>query len=285
MNFTQFIGRISDRATMRSRGDGHTAEPPTLSSPHRFPYGPFRFKIGLQRQALYEIHTSSDLKNWLPIAKATANETAIEYVDSDASKFGNRFYRVVADGVPSANVLGYASMTLPPGFSMIANPLYASDNTIGALFKDWPDGTTLNKFDTGMFRLTDNGVKNKTWMNPHDKLVPGEGAIFFNPTPDYRPLSFVGDVVQGNLNMPIPAGFSVRSSLVPQHGQLAEDLGFPIADGDVVHLFDRDRKKYVLYPHQNGKWTAGSPIVSIGESFWIAKTAAANWIRSFHIAL
>jgi hypothetical protein len=283
MNITTFIGRISNRRGSHSHGE--TAGPPTLGSPQRFPYGPFRFKIGLQRNALYEIRTSSDLKNWLPIAKSTASDTTVEYVDSDASKFGHRFYRVLADGVPSANVLGYASMTLPPGFSMIANPLHAPDNSVATLFKDWPDGTTLNKFDTRMFKLTDNGVKNKVWTNQHDKLVPGEGAIFFNPTPDYRPLTFVGDVAQGNLSMPLPAGFSVRSSLVPQHGQLAEDMGFPIANDDVVHLFDRDRKKYVLYPYENGKWTNGSPIVGIGESFWIAKTAAANWIRSFNIGL
>jgi len=262
---------------------GPLAGPPVLSAPQRFPYGPFRFKISPQRGALYEIRVSRDLQNWIPLVKDTARDASIEYLDSEASKFGHRFYRVLADGVPSAAAIGYASTTMPPGFSMIANPFNAPDNRITALFSDWPDGTTLNKFDTRLFRLTDNGIKNKTWTNPHDKLVPGEGAIFRNPTPDYRPLTFVGEVLQGNLSMPIPAGFSVRSSLVPQHGQLHEDLAFPIAEGDVVHLFDRDRKEYVLYPYQNGKWANGSPVVSIGESFWVAKTGPANWIRSFTI--
>lgn len=44
-------------------------------------------------------------------------------------------------------------------------------------------------------------------------------------------------------------------------------------------------KKYVLYPYENGKWSKGAPSVSIGESFWIAKTEAANWVRSFTIGM
>jgi len=83
--------------------------------------------------------------------------------------------------------------------------------------------------------------------------------------------------------MPIPAGFSMRSSLIPQHGQLQEDLAFPIANGDLVHLFDRDKKKYNLFPYENGKRSSGSPLISIAESFWVAKTSAANWGRSFII--
>ena len=285
MKLEALLERVSEKVGSRSFAKRVPGGPPTLSAPQRYPYGPFRFKVGLHRGALYEIRSSSDLKNWHPIAKGAANDVTVEYLDGDASKFSHRFYHVLADGVPSNNVIGYASMTLPPGFSMIANPFNSADNSVAALFKDWPNGTTLNKFDTRLFRLTDNGVKLKSWINPHDKLVPGEGVIFFNPTPDYRPLSFVGEVQQGNLSMPIPAGFSVRSSMVPQHGQLHEDLAFPIAEGDVVHLFDRDRKTYVLYPYQNGKWTNGSPVVSIGESFWVAKTGPANWIRSFTIAV
>jgi hypothetical protein len=86
-------------------------------------------------------------------------------------------------------------------------------------------------------------------------------------------------VLQGNLAMPVPAGFSLRSSLVPRAGNLQEDLGFPIADGDVIHVFDRDQQKYVLHPFEGGKWQNGPPILSVGESFWVAKTDPANWTR------
>ena len=61
-------------------------------------------------------------------------------------------------------------------------------------------------------------------------------------------------------------------------------MGFPIAEGDVVHLFDRDRQKYVLHPYEEGKWKSGPPLVSIGESFWIAKTEPGNWTKALSIS-
>jgi hypothetical protein len=201
------------------------------------------------------------------------------YADGHASRFSYRFYRLVAGQAQCSNVLGYVSITLPPGFSMIANPLDAPTNMVGKVFKDWPDGTTLNKFDTQLFRLVENAVKFSQWANPSERLMPGEGALFFNPTSDYRSVCFTGEILQKDLSIPIPAGFSMRSSPVPQPGSLVEDLEFPIANGDVVHLFDRDKQQYVLHPYENGKWTAGTPMLSVGEAFWIAKTEPGTWTR------
>jgi hypothetical protein len=166
---------------------------------------------------------------------------------------------------------------------MIANPFDAPSNAVGELFKELPEGATLNKFDTRFFRLNENSFKNGKWTNPSETLVPGEGAILFNPTSDYKPLSFVGDLMQGQLSLPIPGGFSIRSSLVPQPGRIHADLGFPIAEGDVIHLFDRDRQKYVLYPYDPAKWASNPPILSVGEAFWVAKTLPGNWVRSFSL--
>lgn len=259
--------------------------PPQLRDPVRFPYGPFQFKATVLRGASYEIRASTDLKNWLLISRGVATSENLEHLDSEASKFSHRFYRVTLSAVPSLNIIGYASITLPPGFSMIANPLTAPSNSVAELFKGWPNGTTLNKFDTQLFKLAENEVKDGKWTNPFERLGPGEGAIFFNPTSDYKSHSFVGEVMQGHLSVPIPAGFSIRSSLIPQPGHLHEDLQFPIAEGDVIHLFDRDRQQYVLHPYEGGKWKAGSPVVSVGESFWVAKTSPGNWIRSFTIGM
>lgn len=259
---------------------GEAIAPPRLGEATRFPYGPFQFKTHLPKGTPFQIQVSTDLQNWNEIATSSATADVTEYLDSDASKFSYRFYRVVAREVCSGNIIGYVSVTLAPGFSMIANPL-ESQTTVAEFFKGWPDGTTLNRFDTRFFRLTENAVKTGKWTNTSDRLAPGEGAIFFNPTSDYKSVSFVGEVLQGQLSVPIPAGFSVRSSMLPLPGHLHEDLGFPISDGDVIHLFDRDRQKYVLHPYEDGKWTAGSPVVSVGESFWVAKTEPGNWTRTY----
>ncbi len=259
-----------------------TIEPPLLSDAKRFPYGPFQFRTQVPKNGNYIIRASTDLQTWATIGRGLGTGEMFDYLDSEAFKHSYRFYRLVAEQIQSLNVIGYASVTLPPGFSMIANPFITASNTVAEMFPGWPDRTTLNKFDTRFFRLAENAVKHGKWTNPGEKLSPGEGAIFSNPTNDYKHLSFVGEVNQGNISMPIPSGFSMRSALVPQAGNL-EDMGFPIGEGDVVHLFDRDRQKYVLHPYEQGKWENGPPLVNVGESFWIAKTEPGNWTKSLVI--
>jgi hypothetical protein len=93
-------------------------------------------------------------------------------------------------------------------------------------------------------------------------------------------LIFVGEVMRGDLILPIPSGFSIRSSMVPLPGRLDGDLQLPMFDGDVVHLFDRDRQDYAIHTYRDGKWTPTPPVIAIGESFWIGRTTAGNWVQS-----
>ena len=250
--------------------------PPCLSDGIRFPYGAFRFKTQLPRGTSFRILACNDLKNWTVITEGVAGTEPVEYIDSEAFKFSCRFYRVMASAVYSQNVLGYISVTLPPGFSIIGNPLETESSLVSHLFAGWPDGTMLSKYDTRLFCLGENEVKNGRWSNSSERLEPGEGAIFFNPTQDYKLHSFVGNVLEGKQLLPIPPGFSIRSSLLPRPGSL-DELHFPIAEGDVIHLFDRDRQKYVLHPYEQDRWTAGLPVVGLGEAFWVAKAKPGNW--------
>jgi hypothetical protein len=260
-----------------------TVVPAMLGPAVRFPYGAFQLKARIAKGVPFEIQASTDLAHWQPIATDTTDAETMEYVDSQASKFSCRFYRIMTGTIPSANIMGYAAITLPPGFSMIANPFHAANNAVSELLKDLAEGTKINRFDTRFFKLTENIFRGGKWTNPAEKLVPGEGAILCNPTSDYKHLNFVGDVMQGNVSVPIAGGFSIRSSLVPQAGRLHTDLGFPIADGDVIHLYDRDRQKYVLYPYDPVSWSTNPPIVSVAESFWVAKTSPGNWVRNLDL--
>jgi hypothetical protein len=282
MRLLSLIQKLGVASRFVRGGEGRPFVPPVLKEALRFPYGGFRWRTQLPKDSDYTVLASRDLRTWLPVLQETAREGLIEYIDSEAFKFPYRFYRLLTGELCSANVIGYASVSLPPGFSMIANP-FDSSESVRDTFKKWPEGSSLNKFDTRLFRLVENAIGSGKWMDPNEKLLRGEGAIFFNPTTDYKTANFVGEVVQGNLSVPIPSGFSLRSSLVPQAGSLAEDLRFPIADGDVVHLFDRDQQRYLLYPYADGKWTAGQPVLGVAEAFWIAKTVPGNWIRNLVI--
>lgn len=282
MSLRTLFKKLGARSRFLRHGRQEKLAPPVLREPERFPYGPFRWKSQLPAGTPFSVVASPNLRTWVPVFQGQAQEAPIEYIDSEAPKFPCRFYRLLTGEVPSENVIGYASISLPPGFSMIANP-FDSPGTIGDLFKNWPEGTSYNRFDTREFRLVENQVKAGKWVNPQEKLPRGAGGIFFNPTSDYKMASFVGDVCQGNLSAPIPSGFSLRGSLVPQAGGLVEDLGFPITDGDVIHLFDRERQKYNLHPYTDGKWPAGQPLLGVGEAFWVAKTESRNWTQTLVI--
>jgi hypothetical protein len=94
--------------------------------------------------------------------------------------------------VYSVNSVGYVNLNLPTGFSMIANPLNAPDNTIGALLPSFPLFGNLYKwtgtgFDIATF--TPGG-----WDKPDITLAPGEGAFVNIDTA--TTVTFVGEVMQ-----------------------------------------------------------------------------------------
>jgi hypothetical protein len=254
---------------------GHS--PPSLGTPVRFPYGPFQFKFRAPKGFYYEIEATTNLRSWLSISQGTAKEDN-EFLDSEASKFSYRFYRVTAESIFSEQVLGYASVTLAPGFTMVGNPLMGGRDSVVELLKEMPDGTTVSKFDSRQNRLRENAFNDGQWTEPSDRISFGEGAIVFNPSTDYKTLTFVGEVNLEPVSVPIPAGFSIHTPRFPQPGSLHPDLNFPVGEGDVVHLFDRDQQKYVLYPHDGIVWQSGSPVIGVAESFWVAKRVGKNWV-------
>jgi hypothetical protein len=92
----------------------------------------------------------------------------------------------------------------------------------------------------------------------------------------------VGEVMQGALSNPIPAGFSIKSSQVPQAGQLDTILGFPVAEGDAVYIFDPATASYAVSIYEFGAWDV-PPVIAVGQGFFVNKAAAAAWTRNFDI--
>ena len=95
------------------------------------------------------------------------------------------------------------TVALPPGWSLIANPLFHSrgefvsnavpDNTVGELFSRVPNGTVLLKFDNATQQFDRRNVfRRGRWSNPDQTLVPGEGAWLFNPTRKSLRVVFTG---------------------------------------------------------------------------------------------
>ncbi len=190
-----------------------------------------------------------------------------------------------AQTVYSVNSVGYVNLTLPVGFSMIANPLDAGagNNTVGALLDPakFTEGTTIYKFNPVTSSYTLNVVDFGAWTLPDMTLSPGEG-VFINVLSASVTATFVGEVPQGPLSQALPSGFSIQASQVPQEGQLDTVLGFPAVDGDVVYLFDNGSGAYTIHAFDFGDWST-PPVPSVGESFFVNKISAANWTRTFSV--
>lgn len=184
--------------------------------------------------------------------------------------------------VYSVNAVGYVNLEVAPGFQMIANPLNAADNSVGALLPNVENGTTLYKFDpaTG---YSINSFIFGAWGDPTQELVPGEGAFIQNPSANPQTLTFVGEVPQGNLTQQVPAGFSIQAGQVPQEGGIESVHEFPAEQGDTVYVFDPAVQNYVIYSYIFGSWQPEEPVLEVGQSVFVDKASDSTWARTFSV--
>jgi hypothetical protein len=191
---------------------------------------------------------------------------------------------VAQSNVYSLNVVGYVNVDLPTGFTMIANPLNATNNGINTVLPDVPVGSLLYKY-SGSFGSPAEFFGVGVGWDVNLSLAPGEGAFIQVPSP--KTVTFVGEVVQGNTTNALPAGFSIRSSVVPQSAGLSSVLGFPAVAGDLLYFFNKTTQSYSggVYESFGGNlWDPSEPSPAVGQAFWVQKAAAANWVRNFTVA-
>jgi hypothetical protein len=179
--------------------------------------------------------------------------------------------------VYSQNVVGYMNVASPSGFSIIANQLNSTNNTVGSLLPSPANGTILYKFSGGS--LIANNYTFGSWNDSSMTLNPGEGVIIYNPG-SATTITFVGEVKQGTLTTPLPAGFSIVSSQVPQSGLISTDLLFPTPNnGDIVY----QGGSFTARNYTFGSWTGGEPSLAVGEAVLAYKTQAQSWVRNFTV--
>jgi len=186
-----------------------------------------------------------------------------------------------AQTVYSINAVGFVNVTVPTGFSLIANPLLNGNNKISTVLAGVPNGTVVYKFNAGTASYVANSFF-ITWSDPNMVVAPGEGLFIKNTGSSYT-LTFTGEVAQGTLATPLSAGFQIVSSQVPQAGQLDTTLAFPIANGDIVYKFNSGTQSYQAFSYFLG-WGGTAPSIAVGESFFINKTSSGSWSRSFTVS-
>jgi hypothetical protein len=189
-------------------------------------------------------------------------------------------------GGTTVSTSGYVNTTLKPGYNLIANPLRTADNRIGNLFKQLPEGSKVYKFDGADFAIaTMTSGQLEPQSVAETEILPGEGLCVYNASSSDVLLTFAGQIALGpNVNH-LPAGLSMRSSLLPKEGGPA-DLELPLEDGDQVFQYNPVTQRYTTWtydsmiPNGPGFIPAGGPIFKVGEAFFIRKNHAADWIQN-----
>jgi hypothetical protein len=194
--------------------------------------------------------------------------------------------------VYSLNVVGYVNVTVPSGFSLIANPLQASDNTISNLFNSSnPQGSTVFTWNGSFFAANKLDEFGGGWDIPSLDLSPGKG-FFINNAGAAFTNTFVGEVLQGALTNTPSAGYSVIASKVPQAG-FVQDLGLTPVLGDSIYLWNGSFFVAIKLDEFGGGWDTSSsfvvdpvkgPQINVGQSFFYQNpTGGATWVRNFTV--
>lgn len=186
----------------------------------------------------------------------------------------------------SVNAVGYVNTPIVTGFNLISNPLNATDNTIAGLFKGAPVNTAVYKYAqaTG-FSVATMDEFDLVFL-PADvasqTVVPGEGVFVLAPSP--FTVTFVGEVPQGALKNPIPAGFSIKSSQVPQAGTAAE-LGLVGKPNDTLYQFNTTTQTYDVstFDEFDLVWAPALKPLKVGEAVFLNLIAATSWDRTFSV--
>jgi hypothetical protein len=177
--------------------------------------------------------------------------------------------------VYSLNVVGYVNTPLPVGFSLISNPLNSTNNSLDSIMPNAGFGDQVFTYNSGSGSFASSTYFG-SW-SPNLVINPGEG--FWYGAGAARTNTFVGEVMQGSLTNPIPTGFSIKSSQVPQADTLG-NLNFPAAFGDQAFFY---RSGSFVSSTYFGSWSPDLT-VGVGEGFWIGASAPANWVRNFTVA-
>jgi len=183
--------------------------------------------------------------------------------------------------VYSVNAVGYVNSALPFGFSLVANPLNTTNNTIGVLLPTPPDFTTLYKWNESSQGFDIATYFLGAWDHPEYTLNPGEGAVV--SAPSAFTITWVGEVMQGTLANTVPQNYSIRSSKVPQAGTLTA-LVFPQPNEfDTLYKWNQTTQGYDIFTYFLGSWSPSEPSIGVGESFFYSGTGTLNWTRTFSV--
>lgn len=193
--------------------------------------------------------------------------------------------------VYSLNVVGYVNTVFKGGFNLVANPLNAPTNTLGALMSgaNVPDNTQVYIWDTVAQDFAGSTptyvASSKTWV-PDQTIAPGQGIFVFAPSGFTN--TFVGEVLQGSMTNSVSPSFNAIASPVPIAGAVGLVLtNFPAIDNDQAFQWDTTAQDFVnssTYVATSKTWVPSINFgVGEGVFYMFNGSAKTNWVRAFTV--
>jgi len=200
--------------------------------------------------------------------------------------------------VYSLNIVGYATVTIPAGYSILANPLSVGTNGAneimapidGEQILTWNNATSSYNSVSYLPAFGGWVDDNLAAANP-PSLPPGVGFFFKNPNAATN-ITFVGQVVPGpsstNSTL-LLAGYSMVGSALPANVSdiSTAPVSLPLIDGMQVLTFDGVKYNGASYLPAFGGWvddnlaSIPAPGYKIGEGFFFKNpNATSTWKQS-----
>jgi hypothetical protein len=196
----------------------------------------------------------------------------------------------------SSNIVGYATVTILPGYSLLANPLSAGLTNGANEIMPVLDGEVILTWNGAFFNevMYDSGAGG--WVQADDvtpahppSLPPGKGFFFFNPNPTATNFTFIGQVVPGCF--PLAPGFSLIGSSLPSTVTEITNAPVSLPALDGMFILEWDGSKYVetMFDSSAGGWVKAddatpsvAPPYTIGQGFFLfdPNACACSWCQS-----
>ena len=203
--------------------------------------------------------------------------------------------------VYSLNIVGYATVSVPAGYSLLANPLSAGVTNGANEIMPILDGEQILTWNGASFTevMYDSGAGG--WVKADDvtptgppSLPPGKGFFFFNPNATATNITFVGQVVPGPSStntLSLAPGYSLIGSPLPATvAQITNPpVSLPVLDGMQILQWGSGKYSEVMFDSGAGGWVKAddvtpttAPPYAIGSGFFFfnPNATASAWNQS-----
>lgn len=200
-----------------------------------------------------------------------------------------------APNVYSVNVVGYVNVSLPSGYTLMANPLNLDNtNNINNVLPNVPNGTQFISWTGSGLAPAITFFAGSGWydqnLNPATNLLNlGTSFFLYNPSASNN-VTFVGTVVQGTNTTVITPGYSFNSVIAPISSDL-DTNGFPTSlNGLQYSTFTNGQYTPADTYFQGSGWFDGNlnqvfptPTVAQGFLIYNPNGSSANWVQTFTV--